>query len=200
MQEIFFESFFSLVQLSLQIKDEFFKEKLVNKTKEFFCATLIHMQGLALHVDKSVEQEKDVAQSVNYQSFLKTIGNLQELIEILVYLKMVDLSPALLAQKNLLLWQSEILGHIKPKTKLIRFKPPLQGLALRVDNSKHFKTKQLVFHYLTGKTGGVSLKEVAEYLKGRLSRRTIQRCLSDLISVGLIKKDRANGFPRYFPI
>jgi len=204
MQETFFEVFFSLTRLFLCTKDEVLKDKLVEKTKELF---IHHLQGSTLRaeakfpagalarleapVDKLAKQEEHVAQCV--PRILKMIDGLQELIEILIHLKLVDLSPALLAQKNLLRFQGEIIDLVSPKSK----KTPPQGSTLRVDNFKY--SSQAILDYLKTKPEGVQAIEIVHDFKTKLSRRTIQRYLNSLISEGLIKKDRVNGFPRYFP-
>ena len=169
MLEIFFETFFSLVSLCLNIKDEFLQEKLVKKTREFY----------------------HVAQPVNQKELSKALSGLQELVEILIHLKLADPSPALLVQKNLLRFQSEIMGEVKRDTGL-RSRPGLQQ-AGQVGSG----TEQIV-GYLKNKADGAYAKEIADHLKIQFSRRTVQRYLNELVKKGIIKKDRSDGFPRYF--
>ncbi len=223
MQETFFEALFSLARLSLRIKDEFLKEKLGQKTKEFFSAAqLIHLQGLALQVDKSTKQEERVAQSsdfatcehiaksanvvqhgkhvVQHWRLLQVVNDLNEFIEILMHLKLVDLSPALLTQKSLLRFKADIIGpavFVKEKSKeAISSKSNLSKKAIAAQKNAYLKKK--IVNYLKSNPNGAQTKDLIEHLKNELPRRTLQRYLNDLVDSGLVKKDQLNGFPRYF--
>ncbi|OGN31509.1 MAG: hypothetical protein A3I92_00495 [Candidatus Yanofskybacteria bacterium RIFCSPLOWO2_02_FULL_43_10b] len=203
MQIVFFEAFFSLVQLSLQIKDEFLKKKLVEKTEDFFSTALIHFQGETLKVDKSVAksshigQHEDSVAQCNLNKIGQSICNLQELIEILVHLKLVELSPALLAQKNLLKFKAEIIGTVSRKEN------PKEAINRKITLSKKSASqrnaylKERITDYLKNNPDGVQAKNLANNFKVQLSRRSLQRYLNDLVKKGLIKKDTVNGFPKY---
>ena len=132
MKEIFFEVFFSLVRLFLSTNDEFLRQKLVKKTKEFF-NTYNNVKNVAKPGDIA-QDDNNVAQ-YRHQDFLKSIDNLQELIEIMVHLKLVDPSPALLAQKNLLRLKSKIIDSILPKPKVTKGEKLIynRGETLHVD-------------------------------------------------------------------
>ena len=177
--ENFFEVFFSLVNLIAETKDDFLKEKLVKKTKEFFYVAQVGYFG----------PKKDNVAQYNLE-IKKLIGNIEEFIEILVHLKLVSLSPALSAQKNLLKLRLEILEATLPKPKKVE-------LVLNGKNYKDNYSSKKVFAYLKTKPEGAQSFEISNHFKDRLSRRTVQRYLNDLIKEGLLKKDRSSGFPRY---
>ncbi|TSC74849.1 MAG: hypothetical protein G01um101444_140 [Parcubacteria group bacterium Gr01-1014_44] len=172
----FFETFFSLVRLFLSTKDEFLKQKLEKKTREFF----------------------HVAQSVDNKLAIKQIDDLNEFIEILLYLKASDLSPALLAQKNLLCLYAEILGSAPvedlPEEKEVNYieKPP--------NKTKNLKYKNLeteILQIFQDKPNGLFLREIISSLQSQCSRRTVQRHLNKLVAARALLKRGDKNFVKY---
>lgn len=181
MQEIFFECFFSLVRLFLDIEDDFLQEKLFQKTKEFF------------------NSYNHVVQSSDNKLVAQSIYNLQELIEILVHLKLISLPPALSAQKNLLRLQSEIISFVQNQNKkLIPKSRQASSLPKVTSQHKHSYLKEKIVEYLKNGPNGAQAKELADNFKNQLSRRSLQRYLNELVASGLIKKEKVAGFPKYF--
>lgn len=196
MKEIFFETFFSLVRLFLDVKDDFLQEKLAKKTKEFFEVVSKHVAQSDFTTSRDVAKSDQIVQHVCHvaqsgQRLLKVINDINELVEILIHLKLVSLSPALSVQKNLLRFKTEILDSTLPKTKKGKTKADPK-------NSKDNYSSQKLVDYLKTKPAGAQAVEIARHFAKELSRRTVQRYLNELVSSGLIKKDRTDGFPKYF--
>src|SRR3989338_2625603 len=124
MKEIFFAAFFSLVRLSFSIKDKFFRQKLIQKIKNLFDFFL--ERGLVSNV-------------AQYESngLEKSIDEIFELTEILLYLKIVSISPALLAQKNILRLRSELANSVL----IENFKKEKEANHLPKSTKKGFNSK-----------------------------------------------------------
>lgn len=195
MKEVFFESFFSLTRLFLSTKDEFFKQKLAKKTKEFFIVAQdsIFVAQADLAAFRYLAETLDMAQHSNHvaqyqlQNLFKLIDDLNELIDILIHLKTSELSPALLAQKNLLRLRSEILGWNLPKA----IKKVAKEKKARV-------SKETILNLLQNKPAGASTKELFSLFENKLSRRTVQRHLNVLLQNSLILKSRKDGLLKYY--
>ena len=204
MQEIFFEAFFSLVRLFLSTNNEFLKQKLVKKSKEFFdnynnvAQPDFTTYKFVAKSDHIVQRNDNVAQC-DLENILETADSLQELIEILIHLKLVDLSPALLAQKSLLRLKSETLDSMAPKEKT---KKQATGHVSKkmAAQQKNLYLKEKIMNYLKDRPEGAQANEIMNHFKTQLSRRSLQRYLNDLVSGGLITKDTKSGFPKYYSI
>lgn len=166
------------MRLFLSTKDEFLKQKLEKKTKEFF----------------------RVAQSVDNKLAQKQIDDLNEFIEILIHLKASDLSPALLAQKNLLRLRSEI-TDFAPADVLNEEKEAnhAEKPKKKSKNSKYKNLETEIRQILKDKPDGLSLREIIPCLLSRCSRRTLQRSLNKLASGGFLLKKGLHASARYFP-
>lgn len=199
MKETFFEAFFSLTRLFLSVKDNFLKQKLAKKIEEFFMAA----QDSA-HVSRSVEFEPSQVDLAPYQrkAVLKLIiEELNEFIDLLIHFKISDLSPALLAQKKLLVFYLEIINCLVSKTEAA--KPKLihnKGLTFFADKFVKGKTKhskERIIEYLKTRPFGAQVKEMVSVFQNQFSRRTLQRHLNDLLEENVLVKNKDDGFPRY---
>ncbi len=172
MKETFFAAFFSLSHLSFTLKDKFFRQKLIEKTKELF--------------------DNHVVQSVDNKLTTQKITELNEFIDILIHLKLTPLSPALLAQKNLLHLHSEILDSAssKPKTEAVKEKGKFV-----INTNKYYKEK--IIAYLKTKPTGAQIKELSSFFSSQFSSRTLQRYLHYLVKEDLVIKNKDGGFPKY---
>ena len=177
MKEIFFETFFSLVRLFLSTKDDFLKQKLVKKTREFFDV---------------FQDSANVVQSSESKLRIKSLEDLNEFIDILIHSKLVELSPALLVQKNLLHLCSKIMDMAFPKSKTGEAK------ASSSESLKNNPSGQKVVAYLKNRPDGAQAKEIFANFKLEFSRRSLQRYLNDLVTSGLIKKNKEGNFPKYY--
>lgn len=185
MKEIFFEVFLSLVRLFLNTKDEFLKQKLEKKTREFFSI---------------VQNSVHVAQSVENKLIQKLINDLNEFIEILIHLKTSDLSPALLAQKNLLRLYSEILDSASAEDLPQEEKGANHKEKPR-NKAKNLKYKNLeteIIRIFKDKPGGLFLREIVPHLESQCSRRTVLRSLNKLVEDGFLLKKGINNSAQYY--
>ena len=206
MKEIFFETFFSLVRLFLNTKNEFLKEKLVKKTREFFDAfqnsdSPAQLTDFATceHIAKSAnipQHDKRVAQ---HWHLLQIIDILDEFVEILLHLKISDLSPALLVQKNLFRLRLEIMDFVSVQG--LQEKKETNHIEKPKNKAKNSKYKNLateILQIFKDKPGGLSLREIISCLQSRCSRRTLQRSLNKLVSGGFLLKKGLHNSATYF--
>jgi len=186
MRENFFLCFLSLAHLSLGIEDKFLRSQLIKKTGSFFDAFA--------DFEKQKEESGYVAQCRG--KLLAAVGELFELMDLYVHIKTIDLSPALLVQKNLLSLKSKILDfqtlretsvESEEKPKLLKNKIP------KTNNPNIIKEKIISFVQTNGDS---SAKEIILALQNQFSRRTLQRYLSKLVKTSELKK-KANNY--YIP-
>lgn len=202
MQKLFFIFFYSLVRLSFDLQDKFFRTKFIRKTNSLF------EKFLELKVEKGSEH---VAQSrLSARDLLAIIDEINELIEILIYLKIVNLSPALLTQKKLLDFKSEILEFLSEKTKEVKLKEANEGEKLDISVPTSRQTEQSEEKHGMNTKNQRLMLQILEILKNSdevqsgvlaqtlaVPRRTIQRYLNDLLASGKILKKKARGFTKY---
>ena len=209
MKEIFFAAFFSLVRLSFSVKDKFFRQKLIQKAQKLFDFFL--ERGVASNVAQTdFTTFKDVAKSSNIvqhrnnvaqycsDKLKKSIDEIFELTEILLYLKIVSISPALLVQKNILRLRSEITNsvlteNLKEKEANHQQKSTKKGL-----NSKYKNLEMEILKIFKDKPDGLSLKEIIPRLQSPCSRRTLHRHLNKLITDRGLLKRGSNNSAKYF--
>ena len=195
MRKNFFVSFFSLVRLSYDIRDKFLRMKLISKINNFF--------DLFLTLQNSgKEGESDVAQCK--RDFLNSAEELFEFLDLLSYLKSASASPILKTQKALLSLKSVVLdfdllfrvresavGNPEKQTK------QKEKIVKTQNNSGGRINKSLVADFIQSNQGLTS-KEIFNFLKNKISKRTFQRYLAELSKSGDITKKLENGSPKYY--
>lgn len=192
MKEIFFSAIFSLAHLSFFIKDKFLRQKLIEKSGCFFDSFL-----------ESEWSTKVAHDQVDQLS--NSIDQLFELIEILVYLKVVFLSPALLAQKNLLRLQFEIINCAshknlkKEEERETTHDQPDQTAKLlnKARNLKYQNLDRAILEIIKTKPEGLSLREIILIAPNQCSKRTLQRHLNQLALNGVILKKGIGNSAKY---
>lgn len=206
MQKSFFIFFYSLVRMSFDLQDKFFRGKFIRKTNSLFEKFL----------ELGKEDNDRVAQSrISGKSLLGAINEINELIEILVYLKIVNLSPALSVQKKLLDLKSGVLDFIaakKDKSEAMQLGcsdfgadvslsgqivKPKKAAAVDKSIPKGRGLEDKIIEIIKNR-GEARLKDIAEVLKGNTSPRTLNRYIGRMLVEGIISKTKKDGFTKYF--
>ncbi|MDP3696641.1 MAG: hypothetical protein Q8R55_01260 [Candidatus Taylorbacteria bacterium] len=218
MKEIFFAAFFSLVRLSFSIKDKFFRQKLIKKIKDLFDFFLEEEQAynvaqLDFTTFKDVAKSSDIVQHRNNvaqcrsDKLEKSIDEIFELTEILLYLKIVSLSPTLLAQKNILRLRFASIQNFSPNSvegvknsEHLKEANHLQKSTKKRLNSKYQNLETEILQIFKDNPGGLSLKEIIPCLQSSCSRRTLQRHLNKMITGRRLLKRGTNNSAKYLPL
>lgn len=184
MRESFFISFFSLVRLSSGIEDKFLRIKLIKHINRFFDCFL-----------KIEKQEGESVAQCSRDNLLKVIDEIIELVEMLTYLKVLNLSPALSVQKHLLSFKSEILDFKAASVKQPQNSKRKEALLKMSDKKKSIGQKILA---LVRSRGEASTGEIALAFAGQVPKRTIQRHLARLVETNELQKKGKFNTLKYF--
>lgn len=217
MKENFFLVFFSLVRLSSDVEDKYLRIRLIRKINQFFDAFVEIQKEKGDNVAQNdfttseeivkssyvVRHVEHVAQR-NFNNLLAVTSEISELIEMFEYLKIIDLSPTLLVQKNLLSFKSAVLdfqvsviagqGGISKKAELSPESsnlPKNQKVRMKLGDRKVIGEKILAFVRNQGES---SAREIISAFAGVFSKRTVQRHLVKLVkNKELAKKGTRNS-------
>lgn len=174
MHKEFWPAFYSLVYLSCFVGNKYIAAKLKEKT---------------LNLLKAFSSPKNVAQYGGKRGPLSlALAEAQEMVELIINLKASRLSPALLAQKQLLRWQAEIL-NVRRKSSVE--KPE------RENTRKNKRILQEKILALIEQKGSCQTKEIIQILKSGFAPRTIQRHLQAVEKKGLVKRETHGNISRY---
>ncbi len=192
MRESFFICFFSLVRLSLDIEDKFLKMKLIRQINRFFDCFI-----------KIEKEEGDSVAQYSQAELLKTTDEIIEFIEMLAYLKVLDLSPTLKAQKNILAFKSKFLDFqisVVNKVFASRQATPLVKLPKRskVKISRYDKEalSEKIVSFVEN-AGESSAKEIIVAFASQVTKRTIQRYLTSLVKTNKLRKKGNSNTLKY---
>lgn len=184
MRKEFFSAFCALVELSFEIKDGYLNSRLKTKNEQLFI----------LFVDSI--GEPNVAQSE--EKLTKLAGLTQEIIEfvdLLLHLKIVLPSPALMAKKCLLAFCLALFGRLRGKSQN-------KSLSSRKEKNKPMEIKgdrefvEIILTFLRYR-GKCQTRDIVSALKVNFSARTIQRYLRQMTKSGQLVKEVVDGYPKY---
>lgn len=184
MRKEFLETFSALAGLSLETKDNYLSSKIKAKNEQLLVAFLDLGGG-------SVVQYEE-----NFKRLIILIKEIERLVEPLLDLRVVALSPALTAKKYLLIFQLSLFDERKSKKPILPILPKRVEMAkikkIETDRNLEDMIMTLLRHH-----GKCQMREIAYALRNDFSARTVQRYLHQMIKSGQLTKEMTEGYPKY---
>ncbi|MDO8495754.1 MAG: hypothetical protein Q7S32_04585 [bacterium] len=192
MRKEFFSALHALVGLSFALQDQYLVSKLKTKSEQILFAflDLVHPTDVAQSRKGTVE-------------LTRSLTEVTELIDLMVHLKLVPLSPALDTKKHLMALELKMLNSNSQPANVekISFKKE------SVVNTSPAKTKSKAEKNdaepeerilgLIRQRGKCQTREIIYAFKNEFSPRTIQRYLQQLMQSGKVIKELEEGYPKY---
>src|SRR3989344_5969326 len=209
----FINSVVLLSKLLAKVEERFLAEKLYGKISDMVLVFIEYVVETELRRAESIAKSNSAAQHpINvaqyyYKNLLNSIRGVLDCLEYLEHDTKNNITPLLLAHKNLLKLKLHILKHsqvtklIEKKTESqptsvseIKIKPALKNKAAG-SPLKSNSSKEKIFNFIKRFPDVRTKKIISEF--NALSDRTVKRNLKELIDEGLLKKKSEDGAVYY---
>ena len=178
-----------------KIEDKFLARKLYGKISDAVSAFLEFQKA----------DIKQASHNVTYQKLLNSVNSLLDYLEYLAYILKNEVTPLLVAQRNLLKLKLHLLKQAKtehPKSVIDTkneqiSKPNLKQRISRPD-LKQGSNKEKILNFIK-KFPDIRTKEIIDEFN-IMSGRTVKRNLKELIDEGFLEKKSENGAVYYLAI